>query len=675
MRVYLIGLLAILHCIKSYSQVPGECTPLVSDFPVSYFFRTPQNLMNKGYDMWEREFKRTSGIISKAVNEEIYDQKMLVARQFMQAFKAQNAEQLVMLHLNGRSRDPLDNRGQYFSGHWLYLPGCHLEKTIGAHDTILNVSDTKVFRLNIQKKGKPGYHDQICIVPVDNTGQKQWAEAEHVKLKSINHAKGFIVVERAQFGSTGRKYDTGSTYLAPHAAKGPFGKHMLWEYNMSTECPRDESGQQAADVFVEEICMWMAQALNRFDGIAFDVTDFEHNGTCQGRHVDVNNDGIGDDGRINQRNVHGEGLFRFFTDLRNSVGDSLIITADGHNPDSQVAIDVLNGMESEGLCTHNDPYRAWSKTVNYISYWQNNTTELPAFNYIAIKNMEKEPAFPQWTNERFAMGTATCLGVPYTESLQACNKQGYSYAVKDETLAGIKQQKQWLGKPVGALQYYFPQKEQASDVILQQLYDDGLLRLKNCSLIFEDQRCIIQKIDMAKKMSVGLMRVKAYGKDILMHVSSRAADSLKEYNKDVPHKIYLSMDEANAYNADRLYGLTDSKQFTQSLYYFRNAELNEVNIYIHFETGHRFELEGINIKHGAVLAYREFEKGVVLVNPSCQKLNVHTAELFPDRQLKHLEGTAWQRKMDPYDINTGQMVNHPLTIHPVDAVFLHKVFP
>lgn len=643
----------------------------MTEFPVSYFFRTPQNLMNKGYDKWADEFQRTGGVISKAVNEEIYDQKMMQAQLFMQEFKRQNPEQMVMLHLNGRSRDPYDNKGQYFSGHWLYLPGCHSKNAIERTDTVLYVSNTRVFRLNIQKRGRPVNHDHICLVPINKDGEKDWAKAEHVKLKRISRAKGFIVVERAQFGSDSRDFKEG-TYLAPHAAKGPFGKHMLWEYNMSTMCPRDMYGQQAADVFVNEISQWMRQTLNRFDGIAFDVTDFEHKGTCQGRHVDVNNDGIGDDGRINHRNVHGEGLFRFFTKLRKTVGDSILITADGHNPDSQVAIDVLNGMESEGLCTHNDPYRAWSKTLNYISYWQNNTTKLPTFNYIAIKNMEQAPAYPQWTNERFAMGTATCLGVPYTESLQAYNKQGYRYAVKDETVAGSLQQKRWLGKAKGPMEYYFPQNEPAAEVSLQQLHNDGFLKLKNCTLSFDGKRCIIQKIDQTREMSIDIRQLKGDRKDALLCLSSKAAGSLPEYNKQVPHKFYLSLNGANEHNADKFYALSDCKQFTQSQFYFRNAEKDSLHISIHFESGNCFEIESIRLKRGEVLVYREFENGIVFTNPSCYPISIDVNKLFPGKQLSHIKGTDWQRKKDPYDINDGSKVESELTIHPVDAVFLHK---
>jgi hypothetical protein len=653
-------------------QSLDSCHFHLKEFPVSYFFRVPQNLMEKGYENWSQEFGRVNGMITKAVSEEISASKIKRAPVFLRNFKKDRPDQLVMVHLNGRSRDPHDALYDYFAGHWLYLPGCLLTRDVKKGDTVLHVADSRLFRMNIQKKGKPVKHDHICMVPVNEHGEKLWEQAEQVKLKNIDHKRKVIVVERAQFGTKAGVYVAGSTYLAPHAHKGPFGQHLMWEYNMSLVCPRDQWGRTAADVFCQEILEWIGPGgqLETIDGIAFDVTDFDHHGTCKGRHVDVNNDGQGDDGYVDDKNVHGLGLYQFFSQLRKGAGSDFLLTADGHNPESQRAVGVLNGMESEGLCTHNDPFRAWSKTINYLNYWRCFTKSIPSFNYVAIKNVEEDPLFSSWSNERFGMGTATCLGVAYTESLNRQKNGTTSYLVKDETVAGQRHQKEWLGEPVGELQYHFVSKNGQ--------IEDGLrwpsMSVMNAHREEKGNGVHLKREQSDKPVILELKDVPLPGSDLFFCVKVEIHDSANHYPANVPHPFYVTTKGQlkPEYNASRLYSLAGAEGIFESIFYIRNDQHQIVDIQLSFESGIDIRLEDFVIRFATPIMWREFQGGVVLVNPSVNPVKVDVSKLLPQVVLKRLSGTVLQKSLDPNLYNTGERINEPLMLSPVDALFLEK---
>lgn len=670
--VLLMNILLGLSVFGMAQHVLDSCHSHLKKFPVSYFFRVPQNLMENGYKNWSREFERVNGVITKAVSEEISIKKIKRAPDFLENLKKDHPDQLVMVHLNGRSRDPHDAPHEYFAGHWLYLPGCLLTRDVKKEDTVLHVADTRLFRMNIQKKGKPTKHDHICMVPVDERGEKLWEQAEQVVLKMIDHRNKLIVVERAQFGTKAGVYVAGSTYLAPHAHKGPFGKQLMWEYNMSLVCPKDQFGRTAADVFSREILQWIDPGgkLEFIDGIAFDVTDFDHHGTCKGRHVDVDNDGKGDDGYVDDKNVHGLGLYQFFSQLRKDAGSGFCLTADGHNPVSQRAVGVLNGMESEGLCTHNDPFRAWSKTINYLNYWRRFTKGIPSFNYVAIKNVEENPRFSSWSNERFGMGTATCLGVAYTEGLQRRKNGPYNYLVKDETVAGRRQEKQWLGAPLGELQYHFVNSSGQSE--------DGLrwssMSVLNAHREEKGNAVVLKRNQSDRPVILELKNVPLPGSDLFFSVKVEIQDSTYQYPANVPHPFYVTVNGQlkSGDNASRLYSLAGAEGSFESVFYIRNEQHQTVDIQLVFESGIHIRLKDFNIHFATPIMWREFQGGVVLVNPSVSPVEVDVRKLVPHASLKRIDGTVSQIKMDPYRYNTGERIDETLIIAPVDAIFLEK---
>jgi len=77
------------------------------DYPRAFFFRGSEaGAARKGaaYEQWRDEFSRLSGIMGKALDEEIPGRSKNI--DFFTRFKKDNPDQVVLLHLNGNARDP-----------------------------------------------------------------------------------------------------------------------------------------------------------------------------------------------------------------------------------------------------------------------------------------------------------------------------------------------------------------------------------------------------------------------------------------------------------------------------------------------------------------------------------------------------------------------------------------
>ena len=69
--------------------------------------------------------------------------------------------------------------------------------------------------------------------------------------------------------------------------------------------------------------------------------------------------------------------------------------------------------------------------------------------------------------------------------------------------------------------------------------------------------------------------------------------------------------------------------------------------------------------------YREFERGLVLANPSPRPYTFDLATLFPGRSFRRIQGSPRQ---DPAT-NNGAPVAGTLTLGPKDALFLVRSAP
>ncbi|MGE4489969.1 MAG: hypothetical protein AB7E95_10550, partial [Kiritimatiellales bacterium] len=369
---------------------------------------------HSSYEAWCESVRGASGVIRKFMPEElpkIYPEAAAWADRYVQ----EHPEQLMMLHLNGESRQVMDNPAvhqRYFPGHWVYEPGLELVRSIGPEDTEITVRDASPFNAEAyldrhRRDGKKfWFHQHVILVPLDENGRRLWTESEYVIVQRVDRENNVLTVDRGQIFSTARSFNVGRTAIAPLAA-GVWGGAPMWYYNLSSTCPRDPAGRAAADVFLNEITAWFSSSgpLAHFNGIAFDVNYWK----VRDPKWDTDGDGTADAGLIDGTNVWREGDWTFLKQLRQALGADRLITCDGQHPQNQQAVGVLDGIESEGLVQHNDGFRGFSRTVNTHLYWRQNNTRQHDFRYIVLKLMDANDEARGDQLRRFATATACCL--------------------------------------------------------------------------------------------------------------------------------------------------------------------------------------------------------------------------------------------------------------------------
>ncbi|MCX7012398.1 MAG: hypothetical protein NTW86_07525 [Candidatus Sumerlaeota bacterium] len=102
--------------------------------------------------------------------------------------------------------------------------------------------------------------------------------------------------------------------------------------------------------------------------------------------------------------------------------------------------------------------------------------------------------------------------------------------------------------------------------------------------------------------------------------------------------------------------------------YFRDAGPATIDLTLQIEGTEPVTISNLTIHSAADAMAREFEHGVVLVNPSLKEYSFALAKLFPNAKLRRFQGTAGQ---DP-QTNNGQPVGAAVTLGERDGLFLAK---
>ncbi len=605
-------------------------------FPRFFAFRTSEALAASGrlsYEEWHRLFAPFDGIMGKVLDEEV--PRRSAALPFFARFAAEHPEKLVLLHLNGRSRDPSLPDSGLFAGHWLHYQGCRAESAIPAaapgEETEIRVADPRLFRVAIGRYGDSNEDVAICGLLPDGT--PDWSRVEQVELLAVDRDGRTIRVRRGAFGTRPLAFAAGAAHVAAHVTEGPWGRRsrLLWSYNYSPDCPRDARGRAAADILVDQLAALLGEGgpLALFDGLELDVLMAElGRGRSSPRTIDTDGDGRGDDGRFDGANRFGAGVTAFLARLRQRLGDGKLIMADGMSSAHQRGFGILNGIESEGWPTLTDPaIDDWSGGLNRHLFWASRA-RAPAFNYINHKFREKdEPVAVPASVVRLVMAAAAI-----TDSWFTCSDFpgaiGAEIPVWDELVKGQEKVAGWLGEPLS------PPRRLAREAPLllaaEGLAVSGSARLPLPSLAGPDLTVFAELRTAARDQAV-LVRVG------LVDGAGRR------------HGPWMSW--------------ADSSPFEAS-FAFRDVAPGEAALEIEAEGDLRIEALSAHEAPDAVA--RLFQGGAVLANPAHHEVTFDLGRLFPGARLRRLRGTQ-----DPA-ANDGGPVGRLLTLPRLDALFLAR---
>lgn len=614
-----------------------------ASFPQVFFFRgddaPPSYLDDSATPQTRQAFlNRLDGCISKVFHEErteLPTDKLLAT---YRELRAQHPEKTVLVHFNGEAvavrhfdwiagdRYHADNLKDYFPGHWLFQSGARLMSSITAHDTVLKVDLTRPFTErdyvfgNARKRGEDvAFPTDILLVPVAADGTRRWHRSEYATF--VSKSKTQITVKRGRYGSTPRAFEGGKTLVLPFAG-GSWANNSMWYFNFSPDCPRDPNGLQAADIYVLNLVAWIKPPGQPpfANGIAFDVLDFEAKSA-----FDTNNDSVPDGGLMDGVNRWRLGVNAMLANLRRQLGDEAIITADSHNPASQRSVALLNGMESEGLVTHNDAYRAISTTLNLQAYWLKYGRS-PHFSYIVDKVKNEHDLTQHDCMTKLAHGVATALGVGIGMggAGQHVMKDKNPYLYGESPSSG---KSGWLGRPTSGLMLLTsgPTFTDATARVSSAKTKDSILKKTGArEWVLSSQTAtppapalglVIEDVDLTR------------GFTLKIELKSREPITGLEPYPAIPRSVTARLTGKLSYAKDAILnrqytecqGVAGAVGWHSNTFHFRANPEKHARLEITIQDSGDLLLRNPEIMYGPLVVGRRFEHGTVILNLSEEK--------------------------------------------------------
>lgn len=640
---------------------------------------------HRSYQTWSEDLRGHSAVIRKFWDEEIDYKPETVewARRYMK----EHPEVSFLWHLNAETRvahDKPEVLEKYFPGHWALHAGVTIDRAVPGDQTAFRVSNPKIFKEVgfVDRKSGTESPQDLVIVGRDADGGLDWSRCEYATIATVDEKDGSVTVQRGRYGSKALAYGEGGIYIAPIIGSVWAG-NRLWFYNHSTTCPRDAAGKNASDVFLGEILAKLDPEtgdLRGFDGIAFDIMYW----IARVPGMDIDNDGVADGkGIVDGRQVWRDGMLDWLTRLRKAVGPDFLLVSDSGFDKHQRAVGLLNGMEAEGFPFHHDAFRSFSTPINHFAYWKTYGAKEREFNFAAIKYKEPKDLPKATQYARFATGAVTCLDLFATRYTV---RDGRELVPIDELTAGLRNEPQWLGKIAGPLwreEDFAPDLLDGEGTALTETFlskleveggrhsveDDGILRLRGTA------------DDPHQPIRLTLPDLPRPKGDVVLRLDVRSQAPLAPELAGTPFPRMLSVrvdglpDYPEASRGNRFFndlgGAFGTPGFINQRFYFRDldeAEGETITLHLTFEDQGAVDLKSLRLLAGSQVMAREFENGVVLVNPSFDPKTFDLRKLCPSFKggYRFLKG-----RQAP---NDGEPVSDPTAVEvpPVDALFLEK---
>lgn len=676
----------IIVCLFMIS-ISGSCQDkldlelLNGDYPRAFFFRKAEHISSTdSYVQWSQNFERLMGIEGKALDEEVVGRSDNIV--FFNKFKEDHPNQLVLLHFNGNGRNPDYETENFFAGHWLYYNGVKILSDLSDNEEIseIKVADATKFKTDIGRFGNS--NEDIGLCRLDAEGKPDWNFSEQVKLLSIDYDNNTIVVKRACYGSRQISLSAGESYAAAHVSSGPWcgGCNLQWFYNYSLRGPKDKNGKGCSEVFAIDVAKRFLPGgeLELFDGVEFDVIfedirkhyftfmDYAVNST---RAPDTNADGVSDDGSFEGVNYYGEGVMHFLRQLRDLLGDTKIIMGDGNETAQQRAFGIVNGIESEGWPNANDfAVQGWSAGINRNLFWDRNS-RIPKMSYINLKWGDGLPESQVLNLNRMVIA-ASCL----TNSAIAMH---YSpepaldpdlVDIWDELVMGEENKKGWLGEPMGEIVHLAKQSENVLGTLtLEQLYSKLTPVDDSKVTISLEQESIKIESDFPDDMEIILSDIPCSGTDLSLFMNCSAL-AKENRSPEIGRAFYVTPTFYDPAIKDKLYYSYANEIEFESVFYFLNVQQENFEVKIKIESGEPFYIHSIEAYNHPDLVAREFEKGVIVANPSPDPHQFNLLEIFGNDKFRRLKGSSNQDPATNNGASTGSIVE----VNGKDALFIIK---
>ena len=554
--------------------------------------------------------------------------------------------------------DPLGQSVIEFPGHFVLHPGTFLHsntrKSFSSTDTSFAVEDvSKVIvgpALLVEVEVEPN-NDSFLV---DQTSFR-WENFEYVLIEGVRNS--LVTVKRAFNGSPpARNFPTssksGKRLIRTYVANLPWDfrvntDYTDWFFNFSPNCPLDSNGKSATDVILEHM-VYPLKRSTPYDG----SDDNNENGPLHSiggldlasgplafapSNADYNVDGImnGND----DESIYWKGVKNFYERIWDILGENRALLTDFNFQMTK----YINGPNLEGLARPNDPWKEVSRTVNNVLAWKV-LSEKPfislAFVQYMTNNEDKEKRIDF---HRLLNGYAACLGVASDVDNHHYDADDGLAEVKilerDELFMGSKRKPHWLGKNVGSM---VRTATLAPNLLLN--YDGtsandwknmlDSLDILRADLIIDGEDLVIKPNGKGTGFVTFYLNFEISKKtDVTVFMEAISDDDTLVRNIKLP-RISVNVDtkpvRATLTNKDYLPISWLVRGATPT-----NNKTTKVQFDIRFGPGGNIRIRKLSVHARTDALACQFEKGVVLVNPSLQDLELDLTKVFPNSSHKY----------------------------------------
>lgn len=683
-----------LACPAGPAPVPWTDTELFTDgWPRAIFFRL-EGTFGVDYDIWERDFAVLDGLLMKQTREEL---SLLDPGSYLRVldYARCNPTKTALLHFNGRSRDPIwrdesvapfPPLADYSDEHFLFYAGCRTQAALGASDTEICLRDGCAARFQDSGVGLGGglLGDQVSAGAQLGGDTYDWENAEAMWVSDVRTGAcpsagpgtfTILTVERGQAGTTAQPLPNNS-WIVPHHWGGPWATgNLLWQYNLSTLAPADIGGETGSDVLAHELATWLAPGggLEHLHGLQLDIASWTQSESTN-RLLDGDVDGVPELLMSGDEDLYEQGMELFLADLKSQLGPDKLLLADAGAQDSQRAVSFVDGGENEGVSALTDiRFRFWSRGINRLAYWKSRTTGL---TYAVHKFSQNIAAPPNALDSRLAMAAATAIDIPVamirrpfdTLPMPGGCTDNWSRLHWDELVRGEARETNWLGDPVAPAQFLALaepdlwagdyQHFDAGDASQWQERFQAQVSANNGAL----------RIDSTGDGVVRLPFQNHPGGDLTVSITLRAQEHIG-FQGVVPRRVYMQVsDDAGMLLGDAAENDTyaDESAFT-ARFTFRDIPAGSGWMRLKVEGEGWVEIDALSMHASPDVILREYDRGVVIANPSNQPVTVDLNGLTGNRLWRRLDASVCQAADG---INDGSPVGSSVTVDGRSGLFL-----
>ena len=587
------------------------------EFPLTAEFRSGPRGYKKSYEDWvDQQLMPHGQAVDLQTNILRFEPENW---KYANRFAAEHPETMVLSTWRAASGmpkgtpddgDPLGVSNISFPGHFVLSPGTTVAGSgINPASEIIRVASTDNMR-----------RGPALLVETTPSGEKLWDRFEYVLIQRVDPVANTVEVRRQFNGSpAARVFPSGTTELLPmpwdDRNRKPFTDFF---FNLSEHCPRDENGQTAMDILVQDMVGPLREGgpLDLIAGVDLASGPL----TVNPKLADYDLDGTVDDDSVYRRGVE-----TFYKRIRKVIGQDGVLTT---SLDKEFA-QYINGVNQEGLANPDDPWEHTTRTVNNVLSWEK-FAQLPVVGLALQQHMDREETLLRVQLQRLLSGYSVCLGMA-ADIETGSGSRALDEIKRIELYGGEMQRPHWLGKAVGMSRpaAMTPNLLNGSnDADKTNDWDTIIpsLGVKRGTIFVDGDEMVLRPNtgDFAGYLTLDLNFDLDTKSDFVVYMEAISDDD------QLLRKILLPKINVNVEHGAARAEIT-SKDYLPLGFYVRGASAGSVTVGFRFEHGGDVRFRNLSVHKAADTLACEYENGVVLVNPSKEAVSFDLNAIFPGR--------------------------------------------